>query len=64
MFSEDENVPLVLGGLKVTVNEIMILCPALVNTTWRTACVIQAFMERAGTTPIFLTWYQYYAHSE
>ncbi len=26
-----------------------------VNTTWRTACTIQDFLERAGTTPTFLT---------
>ncbi len=35
-----------------------------VNTTWRRACTIQDFMERAGTTPTFLTWCQYYADSE
>jgi hypothetical protein len=28
-----------------------------VNTTWRTACTIQDFLERAGTTPTFLTRY-------
>ncbi len=35
-----------------------------VNTTWRTACLIQDFMERAGNMPTFLTWCQYYANSE
>ncbi len=35
-----------------------------VNTTWHTACLIQDFMECAGTTPTFSTWYQYYADSE
>ncbi len=35
-----------------------------VNTTWRTACPIKDFMECAGTTPTFLTWYQYYADSK
>jgi hypothetical protein len=26
-----------------------------VDTTWRTACILQDLMERAGTTPTFLT---------
>jgi hypothetical protein len=35
-----------------------------VNTTWRTACLTQDFMECAGNTPTFLTRGQYYADSE
>jgi hypothetical protein len=35
-----------------------------VNTTWRTACTIQDFLERAGTTPTFLARYQYCADAE
>ncbi len=35
-----------------------------VNTTWRTACPIEEFIDCAGTTPTFLTWYKYYADSE
>ncbi len=37
---------------------------SLVNTTWRTACLLQDFMKCAGTIPTFFTWYQYYADSE
>jgi hypothetical protein len=35
-----------------------------VNTTWRTACTIQDFLEHAGPTPTFLARYQYCANAE
>jgi hypothetical protein len=35
-----------------------------VNTTWRTASLIQDFMEHAQPKPTFFTLYQYYTDLE
>jgi hypothetical protein len=43
---------------------VMVIQVLGVNTTWRTACTVQDFLERAGTTPTFLARYQYCADAE